>query len=82
MRLDMLADRVGFSPYHFHRIFREVIGEPAKEYIRRLRMDRAAYRLKVSEETILQIALDAGFKTKLGEGLCEVPCKGRPHGDP
>jgi AraC family transcriptional regulator len=34
-----------------------------KEYIRRLRIERAAYRLKVSEETILHIALDAGFKT-------------------
>jgi len=63
LRLEMLAKRVGFSPYHFHRIFRDVIGEPAKEYIRRLRLDRAAYRLKISEETILQIALDAGFKT-------------------
>jgi AraC family transcriptional regulator len=63
LSLDGLAERVGFSPYHFHRIFREVIGEPAKEYIRRLRIERAAYRLKISEETILQIALDAGFKT-------------------
>jgi AraC family transcriptional regulator len=63
LNLDMLAGRVGFSPYHFHRIFREVIGEPTKEYIRRLRIDRAAYRLKISEETIMQIALDAGFKT-------------------
>ncbi|HSL46249.1 MAG TPA: helix-turn-helix domain-containing protein [Anaerolineales bacterium] len=63
LALELLAGRVGFSPYHFHRIFREVIGEPAKEYIRRLRMDRAAYRLKISEETIMRIALDAGFTT-------------------
>jgi len=61
--LDMLAERAGFSAYHFHRIFREIIGEPVKEYIRRLRIERGAYRLKISEETILQIALDAGFKT-------------------
>ena len=63
LTLEILAGRVGFSRYHFHRIFREVIGEPAKEYIRRLRMDRAAYRLKISEETIMRIALDAGFTT-------------------
>ena len=63
LNLDMLAERVGFSAYHYHRIFREIIGEPMKEYIRRLRIERAAYRLKISEETILQIALDAGFKT-------------------
>jgi AraC family transcriptional regulator len=63
LALEMLARRVGFSPYHFHRLFREAIGEPLKAYIRRLRMDRAAYRLKISQETIMQIALDAGFKT-------------------
>jgi AraC family transcriptional regulator len=59
LTLELLAGHVGFSPYHFHRIFREVIGEPSKEYIRRLRMDRAAYRLKISEETIMRLALDA-----------------------
>lgn len=63
LNLDVLAGRVGFSAYHFHRVFREILGEPVKEYIRRLRVERAAYRLKVSEETILQIALDTGFKT-------------------
>jgi AraC family transcriptional regulator len=60
--LAVLAERVGFSPYHFHRIFREFIGEPVKEYIRRLRIEKGAYRLKISEDTILQIALEAGFK--------------------
>ncbi|HSL30070.1 MAG TPA: helix-turn-helix domain-containing protein [Anaerolineales bacterium] len=63
LTLETLAGRAGFSPYHFHRIFRDAIGEPIKEYIRRLRMDRAAYRLKISEETILRIAVDAGFRT-------------------
>jgi AraC family transcriptional regulator len=63
LSLDVLAARVGFSAFHFHRVFREVIGEAVKEYIRRLRIERAAYRLKISEQTILQIALDAGFKT-------------------
>jgi AraC family transcriptional regulator len=63
LSLRMLAERVGFSPFHFHRIFRETIGEAVKEYVRRLRIERGAYRLKLSDETILRIALDAGFKT-------------------
>lgn len=63
LSLGVLAERVGFSAFHFHRIFRETIGEAVKEYIRRLRIERGAYRLKISEQTILQIALDAGFKT-------------------
>lgn len=63
LSLDRLAERVGFSAYHYHRIFREIIGEPVKEYVRRLRLEKAAYRLKVSEEAILGLAMDAGFKT-------------------
>jgi len=63
LNLEMLAERAGFSAFHFHRIFHEVIGEAVKEYVRRLRIERGAYRLKVSEEPILRIALEAGFKT-------------------
>ena len=63
LKLDTLAEHAGFSAYHFHRIFRESIGEPVKEYVRRLRLEKAAYRLKVSEEAILRLALESGFKT-------------------
>jgi len=61
--LEALAGRVGFSQFHFHRVFTEYVGEPVKEYIRRLRLERSAYRLKISGDPIIQIALDAGFKT-------------------
>ncbi len=61
--LNELAVLAGFSPYHFHRIFQHVIGEAPKEYLRRLRLERAVYRLKVSPDNVLQIALEAGFKT-------------------
>lgn len=58
-----LAEQAGFSVFHFHRIFTEFVGEPLKSYIRRLRLERSAYRLKISQDGILPIALDAGFKT-------------------
>jgi AraC family transcriptional regulator len=58
-----LAEQAGFSQFHFHRIFREFVGEPIKEYVRRLRLERGAYRLKISQDTVLHIALNAGFKT-------------------
>jgi len=58
-----LADIAGFSPHHFHRIFRHVTGEAPKEYLRRLRLERAVSRMKVSPDNVLQIALEAGFKT-------------------
>ncbi len=61
--LDHLASIAGFSPHHFHRVFQHVTGEAPKEYLRRLRLERAVYRLKVSPDNVLQIALEAGFKT-------------------
>ncbi len=52
-----------FSPYHFHRIFRGMVGESLKEHIRRLRLERAAQRLKYTDRSVLEIALEAGFQT-------------------
>lgn len=63
LRLAELAAIAGFSPHHFHRVFQHVTGEAPKEYLRRLRLERAVYRLKVSPDNVLQIALEAGFKT-------------------
>jgi len=61
--LEELAGRVGFSSYHFHRVFTEYVGESVKEYVRRLRLEQSAYRLKLSGDPIVQIALSAGYKT-------------------
>lgn len=63
LSLAELAEVAGFSPHHFHRIFRHVTGEAPKEYVRRLRLERAVYRMKVSPDNVLQIALEAGFST-------------------
>lgn len=63
LALDALARLAGFSPHHFHRVFQHVVGETPKDYVRRLRLERAVYRLKVSPDNVLQIALAAGFQT-------------------
>ena len=61
--LDEIATVAGFSAHHFHRVFSSVTGEPPKAYLRRLRLERAAYRLKTSSDNVLQIALESGFTT-------------------
>ncbi len=61
--LEELAGVACFSSYHFHRIFHGMIGEPLKKYIRRLRLERAASRLKSSAFSVTQIALEAGYDT-------------------
>ncbi|MGA2185428.1 MAG: AraC family transcriptional regulator [Bryobacteraceae bacterium] len=63
MPLDQLAGVASFSPWHFHRIFRGMVGESVKEHVRRLRLERAAQRLKASDRPVLEIALEAGYET-------------------
>ena len=63
LTLEQLAGVPGFSPHHFHRVFRHVTGENPKEYLRRLRLERAVYRMKVSPYNVLQVALESGFAT-------------------
>ncbi|UCG47481.1 MAG: helix-turn-helix transcriptional regulator [Phycisphaerales bacterium] len=50
MPLNKLARAAHFSPYHFHRIFRGMVGESLKEHIRRLRLERAAPTARLQKE--------------------------------
>jgi AraC family transcriptional regulator len=63
LSLDELAKVACFSPYHFHRIFRGMVGESVKEHIRRLRLELAAFRLANTSRSVIDIALDAGYDT-------------------
>jgi AraC family transcriptional regulator len=63
LALEELAGVAHFSPYHFHRIFRGMVGESVKEHVRRLRLERAARRLRFSGESVTMIALDSGYQT-------------------
>jgi AraC family transcriptional regulator len=61
--LERLARVAHFSPYHFHRIFRGLVGEAVNEYVRRLRLESAALALKSSRRSVIRVALDAGYGT-------------------
>ena len=61
--LPELAGLACFSPYHFHRIFKGMVGESVKEHIRRLRLERAASQLKLGTAPVTHIALDAGYES-------------------
>lgn len=58
-----LSHRSGCSPFHFHRSFAAVSGETPKQHILRVRLERAAYLAAITDETILRIALDVGFRS-------------------
>src|SRR5687768_2493272 len=62
LSLPSLARRFGYSPFHFHRFFPNTVGETPKQHVDRLRLERAAYKLAITRESILHIALSVGFK--------------------
>ena len=57
----VLADVAHFSTYHFHHIFRGLVGESVAEHVRRIRLERAAGALRRTDARILDIALSAGY---------------------
>lgn len=61
--LATLASSAGLSPFHFHRVFRGMVGETALELTRRLRIERAAWSLVKTERAVTAIAFDAGYET-------------------
>ena len=58
-----LAELSHFSPYHFHRITRALLGEPLGAYITRTRVETAAKMIRYSENAIEDIAYSVGFET-------------------
>ncbi len=58
-----LARGANQSKFHFHRRLRAALGETPKQFVLRLRLDRAAEALVSSKQTILEVALSAGFES-------------------
>ncbi len=50
-----LANMVSMSQFHFHRVFKSIVGEPVKNYIRGLRLKRAANDLLTTDKQIKKI---------------------------
>ena len=59
--LEEIAEYSFLSKFHFHRVFKSIIGDTAKEYLTRLRLEKSAILLKNTEKTIAQIAYDCGY---------------------
>ena len=56
-----LADRAYLSRFHFSRLVSAATGEPPGALRRRLLLERAAHRLTTSGDTVLDVAVEAGY---------------------
>lgn len=61
LSLDELAYQIGFSPYHFARLFRQEVGESPHQFVLRQRVEHAKKLLSIPELTIAEIAIASGF---------------------
>ena len=59
----LLARTAAFSLHHFHRIFRAQRGESVMQLVRRLRIERAAKRLRASDTSVVTLAFEAGYES-------------------
>jgi AraC family transcriptional regulator len=62
--LETLARVAYLSPYHFHRVYRGLLGETINETVRRLRLHRAALDLLDRELSIERTARRAGYASQ------------------
>ncbi|KAA3615851.1 MAG: AraC family transcriptional regulator [Calditrichaeota bacterium] len=61
-----LAQTCGFSPWHASRVFKELIGKSPFEYIRALRITKAALKLRDEDVKVIDVAFDFVFDTHEG----------------
>ena len=64
----VLAQIAGFSVPHLHRVFAATEGESIASYVRRVRLKRAAQKLRMGAVDINEVALAAGYNTHAAFG--------------
>ncbi len=61
-----LADVAGYSPWHMSRLFKEATGKTPFDYLRGLRLTKAALQLRDSDARVIDVALDFVFDSQEG----------------
>jgi len=61
LSLEELAQQIGFSPYHFARLFRQAFGESPHQFVIRQRVEYAKRLLSNPAMPLTQVAIESGF---------------------
>lgn len=64
LSLDEVARAACFSPFHFHRVFKSLVGETLGEFVKRQRLERALYLMAhARRRSLTDVALECGFSS-------------------
>lgn len=64
LKLDDVARVASFSPFHFHRLFRSIVGETLAQFVKRVRLERALYAMSHDpDRSLSDVARDCGFSS-------------------
>lgn len=58
-----IAEQVGLSPFYLERLFKQETNETPRTYLEKIRIDKAAYLLKNTKLTNLEICYEVGFQS-------------------
>jgi len=64
VRLEDVAAVAHFSPFHFHRVFRSLMGETLQQFVKRVRLERALYLMSHRPgASLTEVAHACGFSS-------------------
>jgi AraC family transcriptional regulator len=63
IRVPRLASAAGLSRFHLVRLFSRMTGETLEQFLRRLRLERAAFSLITTTNSVLEISIDCGYQS-------------------
>ncbi|MFB4213465.1 helix-turn-helix transcriptional regulator [Shouchella sp. JSM 1781072] len=64
LNIKLMANRLGYSPFHFQKKFQQTFQMTVNEYVRKRRLAQASYLLIHTRKRILDIALLIGFDSQ------------------
>lgn len=72
--LEMLGQEVGCSPFHLSRIFSKEVGLTIPQFLRNLRMERAAELLRSGRYNVTEAATEVGYSSlsHFSKAFCET----------
>jgi AraC family transcriptional regulator len=79
--VESLAAVAYFSPWHFHRVYREITGETIGDAVRRMRLHRAAGELIRDDTRLERVARRAGYGSLAAFSRAFAAAYGFPPGE-